>query len=144
VGTLLLLAVALVGGPALVVLTFLTTRALVGGGGRRAGAAAGLAVVLVALGAYVALGLGGARAYPDTACARHRPPAFGEGSSTVQSAGLWPPGLQCRFESRAGVATYRDGFLIWVAVAMTAVFAATMGLVVAGYRRGDEIVHFWL
>ena len=41
------------------------------------------------------------------------------------------------------MATYRDGFdLVWVAVAMTAVFAATTGVLVvgSGYREGT--VHF--
>ena len=125
-------AAVLVAGAALVVLTFVTTRAVVRG--RRKGAAAvGLAVLLTVVAAGLALTFGGATAYPDMACARHRPPGFEKGSSWTQGAGLWPPSLRCRFENPRGqVATYQAGFdVVWAALAFTAVFAAGMGVLVA-------------
>jgi len=134
VGTLVLLAALVAAGPALVMLAFLAVRALVRGHGRRAGAGIVLATTLIALAYWLALAFGGARNYSDTACFRHAPPGFDEGDSAWQDTGLWPPGLRCRFESSAGVATtYRDGFDgLWVAVAMTAVVAASMGVLVVG------------
>lgn len=143
VGALVLLAVTVAGGPVLVVLAFVATRALVRGGGRPAVAGAALAVVLLTLAAYLALGLGTASAYPDMRCSDHLPPGFGEGSWT-QGSGVWPPGLECRFLSSDGVeSTYRDGFdVVWVAVAMTSVFAAAMGLVVVTVRYREGTVHF--
>ena len=133
----------IVGVPSvLVVLTFFTTRALVRGRRRRMVAAAALAATLLALATYLALGMAGVTSYSDTACSRYTPPGFDEGSRT-QSAGLWPPGLRCRFESGSGVATYQDDFdVVWVAVAMTSVFAATMGLVVVTVRYREGTVHF--
>ena len=143
VETLALLAVTVVGGPVLVVLAFVATRALVSGGGRPAVAGAALALVLLTLAAYLALGLGGASAYPDMRCADHLPPGFGAGSWT-QGSGLWPPGLECRFRSSDGMeSTYRDGFdVVWVAVAMTSAFAAAMGLAVVTVRYREGTVHF--
>lgn len=139
---LVVLGLVLAVGPVLVVLTFVTTRALVRSPGRRGWAAAGLAATLVALAAYLALGFGGARTYSDSACSRYTPPGFDEGFRT-QGAGLWPPGLRCRFESQSGVATYQDDFdVVWVAVAMTAVFAATMALMVVTVRYREGTVHF--
>ena len=94
----------------------------------------------MALAAWLALGLGGASAYPDQRCADHIPPGFGSGSWT-QGAGHWPPGLECHFLSSSGEAsTYREGFdIVWVAVAITAVFASTLTLAFVWHREG--IVH---
>ena len=117
-------------GLALLVLTFLTVEALVRGR-ERAASGAGLAVVLTIIAAGLALTFGGAGAYSDSACSRHAPAWFGEGSST-KSAGLWPPGLRCRYEWRGRVATYEPGFdAVWVAVAFTAGFGASMAVLVA-------------
>jgi hypothetical protein len=124
------LGLVLAVGASLVVLTFVTARRLVRGR-RRATAAAGLAVVLSVVAAALALTFGGAPAYSGTACLRHAPEWFGEGSWT-QGTGLWPPGLRCTFEWRGQVGTYEDGFdALWVAVAFTAVFGASMGVLVA-------------
>ncbi len=129
-----LLTAILAAGPVLLILTFVATRALVRGERRRRRAAAGLAAVLLTLAAYLATGTGGANAYSDTACTLHLPPGFGEGTSITQGAGIWPPGLRCRFESTAGVATYQAGFdVVWVAAAMTAVVGAAMGVAVTGW-----------
>lgn len=130
------MALALAVPVGLVALVFASTRALVRRERGRLAAGLGLVSALLALAGGLALFLGGAGSFSDTACMTR---TLGternlEGGSIVQSAGLWPPGLRCRYQYRSGeVETYRVGFEgVWVSAAATAVFGAGVGLATVG------------
>lgn len=130
----LIIAVAIAVPIGLTVAVFVTTRAWVAGE-RRMLAGLGLACALTVVACGLVFFLGGARAFSDTRCSLgYSGDRNLEGAIIVQSTGLWPPGLRCRYEFGDGeVTTYRDGFeIVWVATAMTAVFGAAMGVAVAG------------
>jgi hypothetical protein len=128
----LVVAVLLAVPAGLTVLAFITARAVVTPDGPRVLAGLGLAAILfVVFSGLAVLFTGGVSLDPQCTS------VYGgtrnlEGAMIEQSSGLWPPGLQCRFEFSDGeVATYRDSFDgVWVATAMTAAFGAAMGVVV--------------
>ena len=139
-----IIAVAIAVPIGLTVAVFVTTRALVGGE-RRALAGLGLGVALLVVAYWLAAFFGGASAFSDARCtSEYRGSRNPERATAMQSTGLWPPGLRCRFEFPDGeVATYRDGFEgVWVAAAMTAVFGAAMGVMVVARqfsKKGDML-----
>ena len=138
------LAVAIPAG--LTVVVFLSARALVVPGGRSRLAGLGLGAALATVAVGLALFFGAVDAYSDTQC----PSAYTGtrnlevATSIEQSSGFWPPGLRCRYEFADGlIETYRPDFdAVWVAVAMTAVFGAAMGVIVVGRqfsKKGDML-----
>ena len=140
----LIVAVLLAVPAGLTVLAFITARAVVAPDGPRALAGLGLAAVLfVVFSGMAVLFTGGASLDPQCTS------VYGgtrnlEEAMIEESTGLWPPGLRCRFEFPDGaVATYSDSFEgVWLATAMTAVFGATMGVVVVGRqfsKKGDML-----
>ena len=139
-----IIAVAIAVPIGLTVAVFVTTRASVNGE-RRALAGLGLGVALLVVAYGLASLFGGANAFSDTWCTfEYRGSRNLEGATIVQSTGFWPPGLRCRYEFRDGVVTtYRAGFDgVWVAIAMTAVFGAAMGVLVVARRfskKGDML-----
>ncbi len=127
----------------LTVLVFVATRALVRGDRRALSALVLLAGLLV-----VAAGLAVLFTGPpslDPRCSSTYPGDRNlERATIVESTGLWPPGLRCRYEfPDGGVDAYRPSFDgVWVAAAMTAVFGAAMGVVTAGRqfsKKGDML-----
>ena len=131
---LFLAVVAILAVPAgLAVLVFLTTRALVRAE-RRLLAGLGLAASLFVVVAGLAVLFTGPLALDARCSSVYAGGRNLERATIVESSGLWPPGLRCRYEFlEGGVETYRPDFDgVWLATAMTAVFGAAMGVMVVG------------
>ena len=142
---LVLVVAALLGIPAgLTVLAFVTARAVVAPEGPRVLAGVLLAgVLLVVFSGLTVLFTGGAT-FEQQCTSRYSGTRNLETALIVESTGLWPPGVRCRFEFPDGeVTTYRDSFDgVWVAAAMTTVFGAAMGLIVVARqfsKKGDML-----
>lgn len=140
----LIVAVLLAVPAVLTVLAFITARAVVAPDGPRALAGLGLAAVLFVVFSGMAVLFTGGASLDPRCTSEYRGVRNLEEAMIVQSTGLWPPGLRCRFEFADGeVATYRDSFDgVWVAAAMTAVFGAAMGVVVVARqfsKKGDML-----
>ena len=142
---LVLIVAALLAIPAgLTVLAFVTARAMVAPEGPRVLAGVVLAGVLVVVFSGLTVLFTGGATFEQQCISRYNGTRNLETALIVESTGLWPPGVRCRFEFPDGeVATYRDGFAgVWVAAAMTTVFGAAMGVLVVtrqSSKKGDML-----